>query len=242
MELKILLLMLIATMIVSGCTGTGSIINRSESPESSPAKEQACPDGCPDSVAVCGDGFEKHCRNICIDGRCSSCIPNCRAHPRHVTGKTTIVGLGTDCTIHCGACENPDEETCTCQPITPCCGNSACEPGESGTSCPEDCREPNSGSAEIVSLNAVDEFVAIENKGNVPLNLESWTISDAAGHVYTFPSFYIQPSQTVTIHTGTGSDTQLDLYWNSGRPVWNNDGDTAILKNDKGEDVSEYSY
>ncbi|WP_198362258.1 hypothetical protein [Thermococcus profundus] len=33
-----------------------------------------------------------------------------------------------------------------------------------------------------------------------------------------------------------------DLYWGSGRAIWNNDHDTAYLYNSQGELVDEFSW
>jgi hypothetical protein len=37
--------------------------------------------------------------------------------------------------------------------------------------------------------------------------------------------------ESITLHTGAGTDTQTDLYWDRGGAVWNNGGDmvTVIL-------------
>jgi len=44
------------------------------------------------------------------------------------------------------------------------------------------------------------------------------------------------------LHTEHGSDNSTDVFWNYGGHIWNNDGDTAILKNSLGEIISEYNY
>ncbi len=41
--------------------------------------------------------------------------------------------------------------------------------------------------------------------------------------------FELQPGATVTIHTGSGTDTATDLYWGSKRAIWNNKGDVVYL-------------
>jgi len=52
----------------------------------------------------------------------------------------------------------------------------------------------------------------------------------------------LDPGETVTLHTGSGTDTATDLYWGSGSPVWNNGGDTVFVTTDDGELVVEESY
>jgi competence protein ComEC len=46
----------------------------------------------------------------------------------------------------------------------------------------------------------------------------------------------------VTLHTGSGTSTTTELYWGSGSPIWNNDGDTVIVSNANGERVLEETY
>ena len=47
-----------------------------------------------------------------------------------------------------------------------------------------------------------------------------YTLSDEANHVYTFPDgFALNTGSTVTVHTGSGADTQNELYWRSGSPI-----------------------
>lgn len=58
-----------------------------------------------------------------------------------------------------------------------------------------------------------------------------WTVSDEADHVYTVPSgFTLQPGATVTLYTGSGTNSNSELYWGSGSAIWNNGGDTVIVK------------
>ena len=91
--------------------------------------------------------------------------------------------------------------------------------------------------------NLNDEYVVIKNEGNAAIDMTGWTLSDEVNHVYTFPSgFTLNAGLTVTIYTGSGTDTQDKLYWGSGSPIWNNDGDTAYLKNNGGESVDSWSW
>ncbi len=94
------------------------------------------------------------------------------------------------------------------------------------------------------SQNLNDEYIVLKNTGETTLDLGSWTVTDAAGHEYTFPKdFQLEAGATVTLHTGSGTDTESDLHWGSGSAVWNNGGDTIIVRNDQGNRilVEEYS-
>lgn len=90
--------------------------------------------------------------------------------------------------------------------------------------------------------NLNGEYVVIRNKGTIDVNLAGWKIKDIANHVYTFPSFTLMAGQTVTVYTGSGTNTQNSLYWGSGSPIWNNDHDTAYIYNQMGELVDQTNW
>jgi len=91
--------------------------------------------------------------------------------------------------------------------------------------------------------NLNDEYVVFRNAGTETLTLGSWAISDAADHRYTFPDgFALAPGETVTLHTGSGTDTGTDLYWGRSGAVWNNGGDTVTVTGADGRVVVERSY
>jgi competence protein ComEC len=91
--------------------------------------------------------------------------------------------------------------------------------------------------------NLNDEYVVFENTGDTALDLSGWTVADAAGATYTVPDgTTLDPGAQVTLHTGSGEDTSTDLYWGNGRAVWNNGGDTVIVRDDEGTVVLEEAY
>ncbi|WP_330633591.1 lamin tail domain-containing protein [Halocatena halophila] len=113
--------------------------------------------------------------------------------------------------------------------------------------------EDGSGSLSIAEIHADaagndnynlnDEYVVFENSGSETLDMAGWTVSDAAGHSYTFPSdASIAAEATVTLHTGSGSDTTSDRYWGASGAVWNNGGDTVTVTDSSGSVVATKSY
>jgi hypothetical protein len=88
----------------------------------------------------------------------------------------------------------------------------------------------------------VAEYVRLTNRSAFAVNLSKWTLKDAAGHKFTFPSHIIGAHKTVYIHTGKGANGYYPagrrdsphLYWNSGNYIWNNTGDTATLRSASG--------
>ncbi len=86
------------------------------------------------------------------------------------------------------------------------------------------------------------EYVQMRNFGNKGVNLANWTLRDAAGHVFRFPELTLRPSGSVRIWTKKGINSDTDLYWGSGIAIWNNVGDTAILRDKQGRLVHSYQY
>ncbi len=90
--------------------------------------------------------------------------------------------------------------------------------------------------------NLNDEYVIISNNGNTSVNLTGYTLSDEANHTFVFPDFVLESRGLVTIHTGSGNNTDDELYWGSEYPVWNNDHDTAYLRDAEGELLDTYTW
>ncbi len=90
--------------------------------------------------------------------------------------------------------------------------------------------------------NLNDEYLTLKSTCQQSCDLSGWTLKDIANHLYNFPSFVFEKDSTVTLYTGSGSNTKTDLYWGSRSAIWNNDGDTLYLWNLKNELVLDYSY
>ena len=97
---------------------------------------------------------------------------------------------------------------------------------------------PDHGSNQ--SLNA--EWVKLRNRTGHRVSLGGWTLRDTAHHVYHFVGYSLRAHGTVRIHTGSGRDTQRNLFQGRGWYVWNNDGDTAILRGPAGNVRDRCSY
>ena len=90
--------------------------------------------------------------------------------------------------------------------------------------------------------NLNDEYVVIWNKKTADIDLSGWKLKDEFGHTYTFPSFTLQAGQKVTVYTGSGVDSDIELYWGSNNAIWNNDHDTAYLYDQESELIDSYSW
>ena len=98
--------------------------------------------------------------------------------------------------------------------------------------------DPDGPDGEVLN----EETVTLENAGNESLQLTGWTLADAADHTYTFGNLTLAPGEQVTVHTGSGTDTATDRYWGASSPLWNNDGDTVIVRDAEGSVVLQYQY
>nr|WP_307680362.1 lamin tail domain-containing protein [Streptomyces sp. V4I2] len=81
------------------------------------------------------------------------------------------------------------------------------------------------------SLNK--EWVELTNTTRRAVNLDGWTLEDEDGHTYTFDAYRLDGRATVRIHTGEGRDTSTDLFQDRRNYLWDNNSDTATLRNDR---------
>ena len=72
------------------------------------------------------------------------------------------------------------------------------------------------------------EIVVVKFEGEGQLELASWQLKDEDGNTFTFPNITLYPNGAVQIHTITGTDTVIDLYWGIGDAVWSS-GENARL-------------
>ena len=86
------------------------------------------------------------------------------------------------------------------------------------------------------------EYVLIQNDTEAAINMDKWTLCDAANHVFIFPSFTLQSGFSVTIWTKEGTNDAENLFWGHRSPIWNNTTDTAILRDSSGNEVTKYVY
>jgi competence protein ComEC len=87
-----------------------------------------------------------------------------------------------------------------------------------------------------------DEYVEIKNEDNKSIQLQNWTLRDNANHIFTFPSFVMTPGKVCRVYTNEYHSEWCGFDYHSGSPIWNNDGDTAYLKDAMGNLISQYTY
>ncbi|MBB2747387.1 UNVERIFIED_ORG: putative extracellular nuclease [Microbispora rosea subsp. rosea] len=99
---------------------------------------------------------------------------------------------------------------------------------------------PGKDTRSNTSLNA--EYVWLKNTSSKTVAVTGWTLADTSRHRYIFPAFSIPAGKTITIRTGSGKSGTSTRYWGMGNYVWNNDKDTASLRNAGGKLIDSCSY
>jgi len=103
----------------------------------------------------------------------------------------------------------------------------------------------NAGGNDCENLN--DEYVTFKNICNSSCNMTSWTVKDESSRTpYIFPDFVLNSESKVILYTGCGDNTGNKLYWCSSgytcNAIWNNQGDTLILRDKDSKLVIYHHY
>ena len=106
-------------------------------------------------------------------------------------------------------------------------GGSGAQPGPQPQITPQATVTPNpDAQAPRVEIREVSgagvlerETVLLLNRGG-QADMAGWTLDDGRGNRYTFPSFVLHNNGAVSIHTGPGRDTAIDLHWGMDRSLW----------------------
>ncbi len=71
---------------------------------------------------------------------------------------------------------------------------------------------------------------------------DDWkNLNDDEKHEYLFPEgFTLAAGENVTVYTGSGNDTQTELYMRWVTPIWNNAGDNTTLKDSNGQVIDRW--
>lgn len=91
-------------------------------------------------------------------------------------------------------------------------------------------------------LDAVGEYVDLRNNELFAVNMNNWTLRDEVNNVFLFPDFTLGASSTVRVWIRSGINDPSNLYWGRDSATWNNDGDTAILRNSAETEIDTCTY
>lgn len=123
-------------------------------------------------------------------------------------------------------------------------GSTTASPRASETPAPTAASTQSGEDAPQVDIRGVDgagdldsEVVRLINSGGVA-NMAGWTLDNGRGDRYEFPAFTLH-NGAVSVHTKSGNDTVIDLYWGMPEAVWT-PGTTITLRNGDGEVQSTF--
>jgi hypothetical protein len=75
--------------------------------------------------------------------------------------------------------------------------------------------------------------VVVKFEGEGQLDLAGWQLKDEDGNTFTFPQLTLYPNGAVQVHTVSGTDSVIDLYWGIGEAVWSS-GENSRLFDSQG--------
>lgn len=119
---------------------------------------------------------------------------------------------------------------------------------------PDACGPPTGVKMEITEIrwnppgpdeeNLNGEYLVLRNLSDQPARLDGFTLRDtSSSNRFRFPDGWTLPGGAeTTIRTGDGPDGRNTLYWGSDLPIWNNNGDAAILQDPSGNIIAHRSY
>lgn len=91
--------------------------------------------------------------------------------------------------------------------------------------------------------NPNGEWIEITNQSSQPVPMLGYTLKDEANHIYTFGNFNVALGASFRLYSGQGRDSAAELYWGlAGESIWNNDSDTAFLRDAQGALVDSFEY
>lgn len=93
----------------------------------------------------------------------------------------------------------------------------------------------------VLQCETRDEYVRVDNAGGSAVNLSGWRVYSTEGsQTYSFSGYTLAAGASVYVHSGPDAPPTSgnNLRWTTAY-IWNNDGDTAQLKNPQGSVADE---
>ncbi len=84
------------------------------------------------------------------------------------------------------------------------------------------------------------EYVELINRGPDTAYLEGWQLIGERGQQFIFPAQIVNSSGVIKVSSRTGTNTVIELFWQSETPIWQA-GETVRLLDADGETITTYS-
>ena len=88
--------------------------------------------------------------------------------------------------------------------------------------------------------NLLSEAVSLINDSNLAINLQGWKLERVGGPAYEIGSVSVFPGGSLWIHSRSGENTSVALFWGQAEPIWQS-GAEARLVNPQGDVIATYS-
>ena len=93
----------------------------------------------------------------------------------------------------------------------------------------------------VVGAGNLDmEYVEILNQSDGAVDLTNWQLVSDQGSRFTFPALILNQGGAVEVHSKSGINTVIELYWQADTPLWQ-PGATVTLLDAAGETQATYS-
>lgn len=83
------------------------------------------------------------------------------------------------------------------------------------------------------------EYILLRNRSTTAVDLTGWRLRADGGREYRFPNLTLNPNGAVRIYSGLGTNSVIELYWNSDSALWAS-GDQLTLLNRTGDEHTQF--
>ncbi|NLC13241.1 MAG: lamin tail domain-containing protein [Chloroflexi bacterium] len=73
------------------------------------------------------------------------------------------------------------------------------------------------------------EYILIRNQSDSSVNLSGWTVSSSSRETYSLPQLTLNTNGAVRLYSKHGTNTVIELYWNSDEPLWTSGSQVFLL-------------
>ncbi len=73
------------------------------------------------------------------------------------------------------------------------------------------------------------EYILIRNQSNSSVNLSGWSVSSSEKEAFNLPQLTLNTNGAVRLYSKHGTNTVIELYWNSDQPLWTSGSQVFLL-------------
>lgn len=99
----------------------------------------------------------------------------------------------------------------------------------------------NVNCVKITEIQPKEEYLVMRNNCSDAVQMKGWMLKDDGRKTLIFSNFSFCVNCDLTVFSGNGTNAGDEIYWGLG-DVWNDDGDRAFLRDEKGLLIDVYDY